>query len=564
MSSVEVQARLTAVAQQQRFPTPDSARSPLRVGVDPVQRELGYAFGKEFRTVAAAAAVVLLLGCVNVSGLALGRRRQRSREMAMRRALGASDWQLARVALSEALPLGLAGTVAGIALASAVVRVIVSVMPAYIVLVKTPAIDWRVLGFAAIALTLTVVLPMVVERGARTPALPSLIADGGSTTPRRAWASGAIAAVQVALAFALAVGGTFLVSSFYWAWRQDPGYSRDRIAIVEFGIQSTEADDLLRRADELRRVAREIPGVEAVAMEGQAFMRGSALRPAIQRPAGAARGREEAIPVTAEFFELLGFAPLRGRLFTAAEVAAGERVAVLSERAAKALWPGDDAVGKVLRSANGRVTTTVIGVVRDARYAVLERADYGQIYTPFFPFTRSTLFLKHGGDAGDTLRDAVARARAIPGVGVLRAATMREALGESVRLREFRAWVFGGFAFAALGVMAIGVFGLAAMSTARRTREIGLRIALGATRPRIVTSLIREHAPAVAVGLLAGGLLTWWGMQFLKSYLYQFTGQDVRIWALAMTAVVAVVLGGVAIPAVRSSRLDPLLTLRAE
>ena len=122
-----------------------------------------------------------------------------------------------------------------------------------------------------------------------------------------------------------------------------------------------------------------------------------------------------------------------------------------------------------------------------------------------------------------TLRDALRQLRTVPGVGVMRAVTMTEALGESIQTRRFRAWLFGGFAFAALGVAGIGILGMTLMSTARRTREMGLRFALGATRAAVIGGLLREQMTAVVIGLLGGGIVAAWSVRLLKSYLYQFT-----------------------------------------
>jgi hypothetical protein len=259
--------------------------------------------------------------------------------------------------------------------------------------------------------------------------------------------------------------------------------------------------------------------------------------------------------------------PSSGRLPTESEFAdpINAPFAVVSERMAQALWAGESAIGKVLVSERGDRESVVIGVVPDAKYVRLDAEAYGQVYWPYGPWGRSaSVLIQSRGVIRQTLREAVTRARVVPGVGVVRAVTGEEALGDSIRLRAFRAWVFGGFAAAALGVAAVGLFGLTAMSTAWRRREMGLRRALGASRAAVVASLVKEHMPALAAGLLFGGLAASWAVQFVRPSLYQFTGQDVRLWGFAAVVVLLAAGSGVLLPALKASRADPMTALRVD
>jgi ABC-type antimicrobial peptide transport system permease subunit len=170
-----------------------------------------------------------------------------------------------------------------------------------------------------------------------------------------------------------------------------------------------------------------------------------------------------------------------------------------------------------------------------------------------------------GGMTAQVLRDALRLVNAEgPTVRAIRATSLDDMMADSVRMRRLRSWLFGSFAVAALAIVGVGVLGLIAMTVARRTREIGVRMALGSTRSGVVRLVLSEQAISVGVGLVIGGAASWWLAKFAGAYLYRFTPYDPFIWMAAAVLVIAVVLAGALIPAVRAGRVDPVRALRAE
>jgi ABC-type antimicrobial peptide transport system permease subunit len=190
------------------------------------------------------------------------------------------------------------------------------------------------------------------------------------------------------------------------------------------------------------------------------------------------------------------------------------------------------------------------------------------VYGPYTPLSRSplfTFFLRTDGRTGPIIAEGLRVMREVdPQVRPYTAAALDAMVNDSIALRRFQSWLFGGFAAAALAVMGVGILGLLAMSTARRTREIGIRCALGATTAGVGRLVVREQLTAVVAGLALGGLVAAWAVGFVKTYLYQLSVADPRIWAAALVAVVTTAALGTIVPAWQASRVDPLKALRIE
>jgi ABC-type antimicrobial peptide transport system permease subunit len=179
--------------------------------------------------------------------------------------------------------------------------------------------------------------------------------------------------------------------------------------------------------------------------------------------------------------------------------------------------------------------------------------------------TGSVILAKSRGSAESLLRSLLAEVRAVgPSIGVTRALTFDEAYGSALGRRRFYAWFFGGFAASALVIVGVGIVGLLAMTTAMRTREMGIRVALGATADGIIGLLLREQLRSVLAGLLVGAIVASWAVRFMKGYLYQFTIYDSRIWAIAVATIVVTATIGALVPSWRASRVDPIKALRVD
>jgi predicted lysophospholipase L1 biosynthesis ABC-type transport system permease subunit len=245
---------------------------------------------------------------------------------------------------------------------------------------------------------------------------------------------------------------------------------------------------------------------------------------------------------------------------------------VVSQRIARAYWPDGPAVGQTLthspplRSPFAGRLFTVIGVVPEVPWYAWDRespmyyAPYGFGQSPLLTFLVQT-----DGRTGRAVDESIrAVADADPEVRLTKAVALATLFRDSISLRRFQSWLFGGFAAAALAVVGVGILGLLAMSTARRTKEIGIRCALGATPRSVMRLLVGEQLGAVLAGLLLGGAVSAWAVGFVRGYVYQLSVADPRIWGVAVALIVVTAGLGALLPALRASRIDPVKALRVE
>jgi hypothetical protein len=271
------------------------------------------------------------------------------------------------------------------------------------------------------------------------------------------------------------------------------------------------------------------------------------------------------IQVGGAFFEALGLTPLEGRLPTAVERANGDDVAVLSSRAAKTLWPDASAIGRTIFFSRG--SATVIGIVREPKFAgLLNRAmEAGQVYSCRGGRNETSFLLRTSGSTAAAL-DGARRIVAGQGTSIdlIRAVTVHDALADTIKPRRLAAWLHGGFALSAIAIIATAVLGLVAMATSLRTREFGIRQALGSRRDGLVAMLLREQLMTVVFGLIAGGIGAYWFQGLLRGAASGVPATDYRLWIITAATLVVTTMLGVLIPALKATRVDPAQTLRAE
>jgi putative ABC transport system permease protein len=535
-----------------------------RVQLDPIRFALTQSVRPTSWTVFAIATALLVLACLNVTGLGVARVRDRSRDLELRRALGAGTRDLVRLLLIENGLIVAAGATLGIGLAYPMLDMTLAVMPA-LMLLKTPVIDLRIVLFAGLASALC--LMAVTLWPARTIASVSLrtsLADAGGTTRRARRGRTALVTAQVALALVMTIGGALLVGSLARVWAEDTGFDVDRHAIVSL---DPPEDTSAATVEELIAGLGRVPGVErAGGLDGPLLanaFNGSIFEPP---PGVVERTTIESMSITTGFLEAAGLLPVDGRLPSAQEFAQGSAVIVVSDLVAREYWPGRRAIDQVLMR-QGR-PFTVVGVVPDARYVSLDREPQGAIYMPFAADAEATLTtvllaVKQGAPVRPTeIVDHVKRS--CPVCAIHTAQTMTEAMGRSIRIRQFRAWLFAALGIGALVIVGTGILGLVAMTTSRRTKEIGIRMSIGATRGDVLRLLLYEQVHGVLIGLASGGLIASWAVRFVAAYLYETPVYDPFVWAASILVLVAVALVGTLVPASRASRIDPVRALRVE
>ncbi len=252
-------------------------------------------------------------------------------------------------------------------------------------------------------------------------------------------------------------------------------------------------------------------------------------------------------------------------------MAGDDPVIVVSERVASNYWPNAPALGQTLtdqRRGEPPMTFTVVGVVKEVGWAAWDEAALPVIYGPYALLARQTSSAVLIHTSAGVSRVAADALRVMGDTDPLlrtgRVAPLDDLFVDSVRPRRFQAWLFGSFALASLFVVGIGIFGQLAMSTARRTREVGIRMTCGATRSGIVRLIVSEQLVPVVAGLAVGGIGAAWAVRFLQSYLYQITSSDIRVWTAAISLILLTAAVGTVIPALRASRIDPTHALRTE
>ena len=518
-----------------------------------------------------AMAVMLLLVAINVGGLVGSRSLDRLRESAARRALGASSFALARLQLLEVGTLVIAGATLGVLIARLLVAETARRLPADVVFLREPSIDGRVI--AAVIGAATVIAMAAILAGVRAShraSLTSLLGQGAGAAVVRTRSLGrmTLQAGQVALAMLLVLGGTLFTASLRNVWRVDTGYDLSNTLYIDARVSSVSGGPTAPdRVLALLPILRAIPGVSSAGVMDTILLSGARRGSSLQAPQSAARDDAELIPISSGVFHLAGLRPIDGRLPTDEEIDAGAPLAVVSERVARDYWPGQSAIGQVLTGR--RASVTIVGVVKDARFQRLDQPSFGEIYVPMvlgFWTSSAPTFLVRSPLPESAVMPALLEAlkRFDPAVSIRRAQPVASALAESIKRRRFHAWLFGLMAAASLLVAGAGIFGLVATSTARRTREVGVRLALGSTHRQLVRLLLREQLAPVLAGVVVGGAVAAWAVIYVRSLLYELSAYDVRVWAIAGLTVVAVAVSGTLVPAWRLKRVDPVTALRTE
>jgi predicted permease len=545
----------------------------------------------------AMAGLVLLIACLNLANMMLARGEARRKEIALRLALGAGRGRVVRQLLTEGMSLALLGGAAGLALAYAATRLLVASLvplsPLPVVFEARP--DVRVvaatLGFCVLATLLSNLGPAF--RLARPDVLPELKEHAGEHRPRRRWSLLAprnlLVVGQVALSLALLATGGLFVRGALAAAEADPGFRLERGLIVEVD-PALAGDDEARGRRVYRGVLerlRRVPGVEAVGMASTVPFGPISLSRKVSVP-GAADGADGAasgvdaqhVIVGTDYFRSLGLPILRGRDFDAGEESAAPAMAsvIVDEPLARRLWTDGDAVGKSIEIAAGSEggvgeRFVVAGVVPGLRHSLFDPASVPHVYVPFGGHYQSGMNLHvrlsaqgRGADAAmlATVRQQLLAAE--PRLPVLSARTLRGYRDDSLPLWMVRtgAQLFTLFGAAALFLAVVGVYGVKSYVVARRTREIGIRMALGATRATVLGLVLREGLTLTAVGLAFGVGLALLCGKVVSSLLYQVSPADPPAVAGACALLAASAFVAAYVPARRATRVAPVTALRYE
>ena len=530
-----------------------------------------------------AVGLVLLVACANVANLMLARAAGRTREVTIRSALGASRTRLAGELLLESMLLALLGGVLGLLLALWGIEGLRSLGPDTIPRVDEIGLDPRVLGFAlALSLVTGLLFGLApVWRMARRNLHEGLAGGsrsvaGGSGIQR---ARSALVLGEVALAFVLLAGASLLLRSFERLQQVDPGFAADQVLTARVTLPRISYPEeerwLAFGRGLLARTATE-PGVRSAALVSDAPLGDSPpygsfeIQGGETPPPGAVQDAA-VFTASATYFETLRIPLVRGRLFEESDRAGGQDVALVSESAAQRYWRGRDAVGTRITFGDPSDPEvrwmTVVGVVGDVLHDRLNEQAYPQIYVPFEQSPERSMVLV-ARTSGDPLAMVPAVRRAIEGLDsdlpLADVSTLEERKVVSLARPRVNATVLGGFALAALVLAAVGIYGVVAYGVVQRTRELGIRMALGAGGSTLLRMVIRQGMMPVLGGMAVGLVGALAGGRLLRGLLFGVGTGDPATLTLVTGFLVAVALAAMYLPARRASRSDPMLALRVD
>lgn len=520
---------------------------------------------------------VLLIACANVANLLLARARVRHREIAIRCALGAGRSRIVRQLLTESAMLGLLGGAAGLLLAFWAVQLLVSGLPADIPRVEEIGVDRRMLGFTLVLGVLTGLgfgaVPAI--RWSRQDVQGSLKGEERGASASFGHAASLLVVGEVAAAVVLVIGAGLLIRSFVELLRVDPGFRPDRIVTARITLpESRYAEDDRVRVfyGELLAMVSGLPGVQAVDAASDL--------PLVGGPSGGAFEVEgkpyvegTLAPVTGErivtpgYLHAMGVPLLRGRPLAYTDREHSPDVALINETMARAHWPGEDPVGKRMKPVWLDDWITVVGVAGDVRYEGLASKFEPEIYRPFPQAPARDMFLvvRTAHDSmtlAESLRDAVASIDATVPVSEIR--TADQILSGSLAAPRFTTLLLAAFSAVALALAAIGIYGVLSYAVSCRTREIGIRMALGARRADVLRLVLGRALLLAVVGTVAGVGAAFLTTRVLQSLLFAVSRTDVLTFTLVPILLVGVALVAAYVPASRAIRVDPTTALRLE
>lgn len=564
----------TLAALQQQYPTQyaDERQIP-----QPLADAVSGAVREPLLVLLAAVGFVLLIACANVANLLLARAMNRTREMAVRAALGAGRGRLVRQMVTESCLLWAGGGVAGLAVGALALEGLMNIAPVDLPTSTAAAIDLRVLLVSAgtaigTGLLFGLVPALAVTR--QTTLRPgSRGVAGGSRRARQT-----LVVVDLAVALVLLVGAGLMLRSVSKLLDVSPGFESAGVVTAQFSLVGRayrEDSSVYAFIEGLVDRVRAIPGVEAVAVAGQIPMGGNRDQFGIHiegmapvNPADAPSA--ERYSVTPDYFRVMRIPLLRGRAFQRRDTATSEPVMLVSETSARSLFGGHDAIGRRVRvggSADGP-WRTVVGIVGDVRHVELNEAARPQMYLPQSQFTDSYLVLTARVSTGEPGSVVPAIRQALkqldPAVPLHEVALLDELLARSTAQRRFVMLLLVGFAGCALLLAGVGLYGVISYTVAERTREVGIRMALGASGGDILRLVLGSGAATAGAGVVIGLLASFVLTRFLQGQLFEVRPLDPAAMAAAVTLLAGVAAVAHLVPVRRALRVDPTITLRQD
>ncbi|MBV8856414.1 MAG: ABC transporter permease [Acidobacteria bacterium] len=574
------QAELSQVAARLEQQYPDF-NTGWGVEVTPLREQFAGQIRPALWVLLAAVGFLLLIACANVANLLLARAAARRREVAIRTALGASRWRVVRQFLTESLLLALAGGGLGLLLAWWGVELLVAMSPPDLLDVGSVGLDLSVLGFTlGVSLLTAVVFGVAPALEAARPGANEFLKEGakGSTGGRRSRRLRAAFVVsEIALALMLLVGAGLAVKSFVRLESVSPGFDSGGLLTMRVELPQRKYRDGQQAMQFYRQALERIKGLPGVESAGAvSFLPfagpGAATDFTVEGRPAPRRGEEAVADVRVideDYFRAMRIPVLRGRAFSPQEVAEERRVAVISESLAKKYFAGEDPLGKRVRVSMkpDQQPTEIVGVVADVKSQALDEESRPTVYWPQaeLPVNFTSLVVRAKGDPlalAAPIRKEIQAIDAEQPVADVR--TMNQLLAESVGRARFSAFLLGVFACVAAALAAVGLYAVMSYAVAQRTREIGIRVALGAQGRDVLGLVVRQGLALALAGAalgLAGALAL---TRLMRSLLYEVSTTDLATYVSVSALLLVVALLACLVPARRATKVDPMVALRYE
>jgi predicted permease len=520
----------------------------------------------------AAVIFVLLICCANVANLLLARATSRAKEISIRTTLGASRQRLLRQLLTESILLALLGGLLGLFLAVVAVPSLLALSPPDIRQFKQIGISREVLAFSFLASAICGVAFGLIPalQGSRSNPSESLKEGERGSTSNRGRTRAVLVIAEVGLSLVLLLGAGLLVKSFARLMNVSPGFDPDHLLTFTIGLPSS-ADSVHQLAfyQQVLEHLQTLPGVKAVGAVSRLPLAGGNSSRGFSVPGNANAYNADIRVSTPDYFRTMGIPLLKGRNFSESDVGSSLNVAVINEALARAVFPGEDPIGKQLTNFGpDSLTLQIIGVIGNVRHVGLDTAPNSEIYQVLGQAQWPSMFVAIRSATADPTSITSAAQRAVwsanQDVPLANIRTMQEVIANSVQRRRFSMLMLTMFATVAMLLAAIGLYGVMSYSVAQRTKEIGIRMALGARRPDVLALVVKQGMALVFAGIAAGTILSLATTRLISGMLFGITATDPLTFAgvAALLSVVAFLANY--LPARRAASVDPMVALRYE
>ena len=528
-----------------------------------------------------AVAVVLLIACANVANLLLARAAYRQKEIALRTALGASRLRIVRQLLTESVLLSLISGLIGLGLSVWLLKLLIAISPADSPRIDEIGIDWRVYMFAlGVTILAGLLFGLVPALHTSRPDLNETLKEsgrqGGSGSSRNRAGSFLIVS-EIALSFILLASAGLLIKSFINLRRIDPGFTPDNVLALRLAVTSPNYNSNEKRAQLYQQLVNQVkatPGVEAVGaitslpLRGDTFNLGrGVIREGDQE---IAQNQISALNlvITTDYFHTLKIPVKAGRVFNDHDNVDSVKVAIINEQMAHRLWPGENPIGKRFHIwRDEKFSREVVGVVGDTKQSLDKEAEY-QMYIPYAqdPTWSSLTFVVRTSGEPTAFAGAVREAlrsvdKTLPTYNLK---TMNDVVAASAAPRRLPMMLLSAFAAVAMLLAMLGIYGVTSYYVTQRTHEIGVRMALGARMTQILRLVLKQGLVLVVLGVVIGGIGSWFATRLLSSLLYEVSVTDSVTFMGVAVLLMIVALLACYIPARRATKVDPMVALRYE